>query len=89
MDTDIDKTAAALEIMLDRRDVHGSHKQVLYYFRFMHLPEHLRGVSSEFTKLAMTLVAREIDDKADGIETTVALRKLLEAKDAAVRASVR
>jgi len=57
---------------------------VLKFFAFAHLPEHLRGVSANFHNLA-TLIVEEIEP---GPERTVALRKLLEAKDAAVRATV-
>jgi hypothetical protein len=45
------------------------------------LPEHLQETSRPFAELAYT-VAKQSDNR----ETTVALRKLLEAKDAAVRA---
>jgi hypothetical protein len=56
--------------------------RMLKWFEFDHLPEPLREVSRSFSALANTvcvLVER-------GPERTVALRKLLEAKDAAVRA---
>lgn len=48
-----------------------------------HLPEKLKAVSEPFGILADQIAAR-----ADNPETTVALRKLLEAKDAAVRAAL-
>lgn len=57
---------------------------ILRYFHYAHLPAQLQGVSSQFCALAAFLV-REIPRNA---ERTVALRKLLEAKDAAVRANV-
>lgn len=57
---------------------------MLKYFAFEHLPEHLQDVSSRFAELAHwvhhTLPA--------GPETTTAMRKLLEAKDCAVRSSL-
>ena len=56
---------------------------VLQYFRFGHLPERLRLVSAPFASLAVEVARRSANP-----ETTVALRKLLEAKDAAVRAVV-
>lgn len=55
--------------------------RVLRYFRYEHLPAPLQAVSRPFAELA-DLVARSSSNP----ETTVALRKLLEAKDAAVRA---
>lgn len=54
------------------------------YFDFLHLREPLRGVSAEFAQLAH-YVALELPA---GPEQSVALRKLLEAKDAAVRAAL-
>ena len=54
---------------------------VLKFFKFMHLPPHLRAWSRLYAGLAVQ-VARG----SSYPETTVALRKLLESKDAAVRA---
>jgi hypothetical protein len=59
-------------------------ERMLKWFDFTHLPEHLQGVSGEFCSLASSIVAMI----EPGPERTVALRKLLEAKDAAVRATV-
>lgn len=56
--------------------------RMLKWFKFDHLPVHLQAVSGPFAELAYRVVA-EIEP---GPERTVALRKLLEAKDAAVRA---
>lgn len=58
--------------------------RMLKLFAFSHLPERLQLVSRPFTNLAHELVA----NVPQGPERTVALRKLLEAKDAAVRAVV-
>lgn len=55
---------------------------ILQFFAYAHLPAHLQEVSAPFGKLAAQLVA----DLPRNPERTVALRKLLEAKDAAVRA---
>lgn len=52
------------------------------FFAYTHLPEHLQAVSKPFGELA----AKIIDTLPRNPERTVALRKLLEAKDAAVRA---
>ena len=57
---------------------------VLKFFTFEHLPQHLQDVSKPFSDLAATIVA----ECEAGPERTVALRKLLEAKDAAVRSKV-
>ena len=58
---------------------------ILEYFQYHHLPEHLRAVSKPFCDLAL-----EIADAHPVLhpEANVALRKLLEAKDAAVRAAL-
>ena len=66
-------------------DLHPSIAGVLRFFAYDHLPEHLHAVSRPFFGLALDIALRIA---ADGPETTVALRKLLEAKDAAVRAVV-
>ena len=57
---------------------------ILRFFTFGHLPERLQTVSRPFCELAGEIAARAPDDP----ETLVALRKLLEAKDAAVRAAL-
>lgn len=57
---------------------------ILRYFHYEHLPPQLRLISRPFCELAHTL----IDSLPRNAERTVALRKLLEAKDAAVRANI-
>jgi len=57
---------------------------ILRYFHYAHLPEPLRPVSEKFCILAAFL-ATTLPRNA---ERSVALRKLLEAKDAGVRANV-
>ena len=59
-------------------------EHIMQFFAFEHLPEHLRAVSMPFAALASALV----DTLPRNPERTVALRKLLEAKDAAVRAKL-
>ena len=59
-------------------------ERMLKWFEFSHLPEHLQSVSAGFCDLACSLCAIV----EPGPERTVALRKLLEAKDAAVRAKL-
>lgn len=59
-------------------------ERMLKWFEFGHLPETLQLISKPFGELASQLVGTV----AAGPERTVALRKLLEAKDAAVRAAL-
>ena len=56
-----------------------SEERMLKWFAYEHLPEHLKEVSSRFHGLA-TEICRLVEP---GPERTIALRKLLEAKDAA------
>ena len=59
-------------------------ERMMKWFSYEHLPEHLQEVSRKFYELA-----RDTCSVCDpGPERTVALRKLLEAKDAAVRAKL-
>lgn len=54
----------------------------LQFFAYEHLPEHLQKISKPFGDLA-----RELDvSLPNNPEKSTALRKLLEAKDCAVRA---
>lgn len=57
---------------------------ILHFFHFTHLPPKLQDSSRPFCQLASYL----IDTLPRNAERSVALRKLLEAKDAAVRANV-
>lgn len=61
-----------------------SEESMLRYFEFAHLPEQLQAVSSPFWDLACHMAATLVRSP----ERTVALRKLLESKDAAVRAAL-
>lgn len=56
----------------------------LQFFSWSHLPLHLQIISRPFGELAEHIVKTLPDNE----ERTVSLRKLLEAKDAAVRASI-
>lgn len=58
--------------------------QVLRFFHYAHLPPKLREKSEPFCKLARHIIATT----PRNAERSVALRKLLEAKDAAVRAAL-
>ena len=54
------------------------------FFSYAHLPDHLKEASKKIADLA-----REMDEELpDGPEKTVGMRKLLEAKDAFVRAKL-
>jgi len=57
---------------------------ILRYFHYEHLPLSLAKHSKPFCDLAKHVV----DELPRNAERTVALRKLLEAKDAAVRANI-
>ncbi len=58
--------------------------RMLQFFEFSHLPDNLKVVSQPFHQLAHDLVQKFPQNP----ERTVALRKLLEAKDCAVRAMI-
>lgn len=71
--------------------MHPVHANLLRYFAYAHLPEHLQARSKQFHDLAHSIAAdhtRDDGSDADGPEITTALRKLLEAKDCMVRAHV-
>lgn len=55
-------------------------EHLMSLFSFTHLPPHLQAVSGPFAELAAKVFALPV-----GFERTAALRRLLEAKDCAVR----
>lgn len=55
---------------------------LLQFFAYDHLPPHLQDAARPFAALALQIE----EDWPKNPETTTALRKLLEAKDCAVRA---
>lgn len=57
---------------------------LLQFFSYEHLPEHLQKISRPFGELAKQIIA----DLPANPERTAAMRKLLEAKDCAVRAQL-
>ena len=59
-------------------------KFLLQFFAYEHLPEHLQTISKPFALLADGIMS----NLPRNPERTVALRKLLEAKDCAVRARI-
>lgn len=65
--------------------IHPATVAILRHFEYDHLPEQLQMISQPFCDLAHDLVNAH---KLSGAELTTGLRKLLEAKDCAVRAAV-
>lgn len=64
---------------------HASVRHFEPLFGYEHLPPHLREVSQPFAELAERLLALVPEDSP---EVSAGLRKLVEAKDCAVRARV-
>lgn len=56
--------------------------RMMQFFAYEHLPPHLQAVSKPFGELAKLMV----ETLPSNAERTAGLRKLLEAKDCAVRA---
>lgn len=69
---------------MDASNRHPSTAHVLRFFEHDHLPEKLQEFSAPFHRLAHEMA----DRLPDGPELTAGLRKLLEAKDCMVRASL-
>lgn len=67
--------------MTEPEDCRPPHAALLKFFVWQHLPEKLQVVSRPFGELAFEMA----DALPDNEEKAVALRKLLEAKDCAVR----
>jgi len=65
-------------------DRHPATAGLLRYFAWEHLPVHLQPISQLCGRLAYEMA----DRLPDGPELTTGLRKLLEAKDAFVRAAL-
>jgi len=62
----------------------GQPEHIMQFFAYSHLPGQLQRISAPFGQLAEAIV----EHLPRNPERTVALRKLLEAKDAAVRAAL-
>jgi hypothetical protein len=81
---------------VSEREVVMEKEYVLQFFAYEHLPSHLQMVSKPFCDLAHAIVKGDNVAEAGQVtigaplprnpERTTALRKLLEAKDCAVRA---
>jgi hypothetical protein len=69
---------------LDRLILENMNDRILPFFRFAHLPSHLAMVSEQYAALACGIIG----NLPRNAERTVALRKLLESKDAGVRAKL-
>jgi hypothetical protein len=59
-------------------------QQLIGFFAYQHLPEHLQEVSKPFSELANAM----LDTLPESPERSAGLRKLLEAKDCFVRANL-
>lgn len=57
---------------------------MLQFFEYSHLPDHLKDVSAPFWLMAQSITTKLPRNP----ERSAALRKLLEAKDCAVRAAL-
>ena len=66
-------------------ELHPAVKSLLRFFAYEHLEPPQELIAAPFSDLAHRLAR---NPELDGPELTVALRKLLEAKDCAVRASL-
>lgn len=64
---------------------HPAITELLRFFDYEHLPEHLQRISRPFSLLAYGMVEAL---PAGGAELTAGLRKLLESKDCMVRAAL-
>ncbi len=58
-------------------------EHIMQFFAYAHLPAHLQAISQPFAEQADRIMGLPRNP-----ERTVALRKLLESKDAAVRAAL-
>jgi hypothetical protein len=65
------------------RQIHPAAREILQYFEFRHLKDEQRLISEPFHN-----IAHEMANTLEGPELTAGLRKLLEAKDCFVRASL-
>lgn len=73
--------------MRHERQVLQGHVPILRYFDSSHLPEHLQEVVKPFAELAYSMTDGFPDLPSHAkAETVAGIRKLLEAKDCAVRA---
>lgn len=64
-------------------NLHPAVQHIAQFFSYSHLPENLKSISKPFCDLAAQVMLLP-----DNPEKSIALRKLLEAKDAAVRCAL-
>jgi hypothetical protein len=64
-------------------EVAADNYPIMQFFKYQHLPPKLQEVSAPFAQLAVKMAAQPRN-----AETSAGLRKLLEAKDCAVRAAL-
>lgn len=74
-------------IASERPALHPAQQAILDFFAYEHLPERQRRIAEGFHTMAHEL-CDELHRTRHGAELTTGLRKLLEAKDCAVRASL-
>lgn len=68
----------------EQKPVQYGPSDIIQYFEYSHLPEHLQKVSKPIADLA-----KQFDETIpDGPEKSTGLRRLLEAKDCLVRATL-
>ena len=67
-----------------RTYIMGNYEYLMQFFGYKHLPENLQKISKPFSELAEEYILYLPNNP----ERTMALRKLLEAKDCAVRAFI-
>lgn len=70
--------------MSDNKQEMETTEPILQFFTYEHLPKELKEVSQPFRSMALSL----IETLPRNPERTLALRRLLEAKDCAVRAKL-
>ena len=68
-----------------KNKMHPAQEELFKFFDYMHLPTNQQNVSRPFYELAYNLAQMET---THGAELTTGMRKLLEAKDCIVRASL-
>lgn len=66
----------------------GKFDRITKYFKYEHLPEYLQEVSKPFSELAESMVRMSEVCETNDAEIMAGLRKLLEAKDCAVRSLI-
>lgn len=71
--------------MSEKLDALEEKFRILRFFYYEHLPPELKEISARFSALAYEMAERETKHPA---EVAAGLRKLLEAKDCAVRAAL-